>query len=171
MCFVHIPPGDFSRKEQLCKLLQEDADFEAPSSSAAGVEMDDEVRETGVESALEKYKWKSVGSQFVPGYGPTSAGDDMWRAFFDDNFLSTQSEPNRAARALLGHKSLGSFVVSCVDRKTGEARPISRKEVADLILRRQQGGDGERIQKEHETQKANMEAFSKLGGQSVNLEG
>ena len=29
-CFIHVPPGDYTRKEQLCQLLEEDPDFEAP---------------------------------------------------------------------------------------------------------------------------------------------
>jgi len=95
----------------------------------------------------------------------------LWRLYFDDNFLTTQKEPNRAARALLGYKSMGSFVVSCLNRSTGVERPISRKEVADLIMKRQHGGDAERISREHENQRAQMEAFSKLGGQTVDLEG
>jgi hypothetical protein len=28
-CFIHVPPGDFTRKEQLCEMLEEDPDFEA----------------------------------------------------------------------------------------------------------------------------------------------
>ncbi|CAJ1426273.1 unnamed protein product, partial [Effrenium voratum] len=170
-CFIHVPCGDFSRKEQLCKMLQEDPDFEAPSSSAAGILADDAEPEPGVERALKKYKWASVTSSFIPGYGPSNGGDDMWRLFFDDNFLTTQSEPNRAARALLGYRALGSFVVSCVNRKTGQDRPISRKEVADLIMRRLQGGDAERITRENEDQRARMETFSQLGGETIELKG
>ncbi|CAK9006932.1 NADP-dependent glyceraldehyde-3-phosphate dehydrogenase [Durusdinium trenchii] len=170
-CFIHVPPGDFTKKEQLCKLLEEDPDFEAPSSTAAGIVTEDAEPEPGVSRALKKYKWQSVTSSFIPGYAPGGGSDDLWRLFFDDNFLTTQTEPNRAARALLGYKSLGSFVVSCVSRTTGVERPISRKEVADLIMRRQHGGDAERISREHEDQKARMDAFSKLGGQTVELSG
>eukprot|EP00931_Biecheleriopsis_adriatica_P054244 TRINITY_DN31904_c0_g1_i2.p1 TRINITY_DN31904_c0_g1~~TRINITY_DN31904_c0_g1_i2.p1 ORF type:complete len:134 (-),score=32.64 TRINITY_DN31904_c0_g1_i2:112-513(-) len=133
--------------------------------------MSDGQTEPGVERAIKKYKWSSVASQFLPGYGPGSPGDDMWRIFYDDTFLTTQSEPNKAARALLGYKSLGSFVVSCVDRSTGKDRPISRKEVADLIMKRQQGADAERIGREHAVQKDRMDTFSKFGGETVELNG
>mmetsp|Transcript_70254 Transcript_70254/g.124090 ORF Transcript_70254/g.124090 Transcript_70254/m.124090 type:complete len:204 (+) Transcript_70254:29-640(+) len=168
--FIHVPPGAFSNKEQICKLLEEDMDFEAPSSAAAGI-MDEGIVEPGVARAIDKYKWSSVGSQFLPGYGPSAPGTDMWRIFFDDNFLTTQKEPNKAARALIGHKSLGSFVVSCVDRNTKEDRAISLKEVADLIIRRQQGGDAERIGREHGDQRAQMDSLSSLGVETVELDG
>eukprot|EP00435_Cladocopium_sp_Y103_P012173 s3038_g3.t1 len=101
-CFIHVPPGDFTRKEQLCQMLEEDPDFEAPSSTAAGIVSDGEQPEPGVLRALEKYKWSSVTSSFIPGYNPGGGSDDLWRLFFDDNFLTSQKEPNRAARALLG---------------------------------------------------------------------
>lgn len=169
--FIHVPPGDYTKKEDLCQLLEEDPDFEAPSSTAAGILSDDVEPEPGVARALKKYKWSSVTSSFIPGYAPGGTSDDLWRLYFDDNFLTTQKEPNRAARALLGYKSMGSFVVSCLNRSTGVERPISRKEVADLIMKRQHGGDAERISREHENQRAQMEAFSKLGGQTVDLEG
>eukprot|EP00933_Yihiella_yeosuensis_P067045 TRINITY_DN71650_c0_g1_i1.p1 TRINITY_DN71650_c0_g1~~TRINITY_DN71650_c0_g1_i1.p1 ORF type:complete len:203 (+),score=49.46 TRINITY_DN71650_c0_g1_i1:59-667(+) len=166
--FIHVPPGDFLKKEDLCKLLEEDLDFEAPSSAAAGI-MDGGVTEPQVDRALKKYKWASVASQFLPGYGPNSKGDDCWRIFYDDTFLTTQTEPNRAARALLGYQSLGSFVVSCLDKRAGEDRLISRKEVADLVMNRQRGSDGERIHYEHESQKARSEEFSKLGAETIEL--
>lgn len=169
--YIHLPPKDFSTKAQCCAILEEDDDFEAPSSAAAGVLDEGAAPEAGVGRALKQYGWSSIGSQFVPGYGSTSGGDDLWRVFFDDNFLSTQRQPNRGARALIGHKSLGSFVIACMNRSTGEDRPISRKEVADLILRRQQGGDAERINLEHEQQKANMKLFEDIGAETVNLGG
>ena len=40
-------------------------------------------------------------------------------------------------------------------------------QVADLVMKRQQGGDAERISREHEDQRARMEAFSKLGALDV----
>ncbi|CAE8609081.1 unnamed protein product [Polarella glacialis] len=166
--YIHVPPGDFRDKTQLCQLLEEDPHFEAPSSAAAGINLGDGA-EAGVDRAVKKYKWTSVSSQFLPGYGNSTQGDDIWRIFYDDMFLTSQTEPNRAARALLGYQSLGSFVVSCLDRKTGEDRLISRKEVADLVMKRQRGGDAERITVEHEQQKATMDSFSQLGGQRVEL--
>eukprot|EP00913_Durusdinium_trenchii_P015942 g14981.t1 len=155
-CFIHVPPGDFTKKEQLCKLLEEDPDFEAPSSTAAGIVTEDAEPEPGVSRALKKYKWQSVTSSFIPGYAPGGGSDDLWRLFFDDNFLTTQTEPNRAARALLGYKSLGSFVVSCAHQPEGGGRPHHASATW-------------RISREHEDQKARMDAFSKLGGQTVEL--
>mmetsp|Transcript_46146 Transcript_46146/g.103773 ORF Transcript_46146/g.103773 Transcript_46146/m.103773 type:complete len:207 (-) Transcript_46146:100-720(-) len=167
--YVHVPPREFTRKEALCKLLEEDEEFEAPASAAAGIVMEGAEPEPGVARAFKKYGWTSIGSQFLPGYGVGSKGDDLWRIFFDDTFLTSQTKPNPGARALLGYASLGSFVVACLDRKTGEDRPISRKEVADLITRRQQGLDGERINLEQEDQKSRMEMFDKLGAERVEL--
>mmetsp|Transcript_38137 Transcript_38137/g.95696 ORF Transcript_38137/g.95696 Transcript_38137/m.95696 type:complete len:209 (+) Transcript_38137:78-704(+) len=168
--YIHIPPRDFTRKPQLCKLLEEDASFEPPSSAAAGVCTESgEEPEPAVARVLKKYGWSSVGSQFIPGYGAGSQGDDLWRVYFDDNFLSTQKTPNAGARALLGFESRGSFVVACLDRKSGENRPISRKEVADLIMRRQQGGDAEKINMEMEAQRERMKAFESLGAETVEL--
>mmetsp|Transcript_15248 Transcript_15248/g.48067 ORF Transcript_15248/g.48067 Transcript_15248/m.48067 type:complete len:208 (+) Transcript_15248:81-704(+) len=169
--YVHVPPRDFSQKRALCQLLEEDEDFEPPGSAAAGVLADGGEPEPGVARALKKYGWSSIGSQLLPGYGSGSRGDDLWRVFFDDNFLTTQSAPNPGARALLGYRSLGSFVVACLDRKAGADRPISRKEVADLICRRQQGGDAERINLEHEGQKQSMSMFEQLGAQKIELKG
>eukprot|EP00927_Polykrikos_kofoidii_P007279 TRINITY_DN12980_c0_g1_i1.p1 TRINITY_DN12980_c0_g1~~TRINITY_DN12980_c0_g1_i1.p1 ORF type:complete len:281 (-),score=41.91 TRINITY_DN12980_c0_g1_i1:76-918(-) len=169
--YIHIPPKDFSRKPQLCRLLEEAPDFEQPTSQAAGVLLEEPGAsvEPGVARALEKYGWTSIGSQLLPGYGAASQGDDLWRIFFDDNFLTTQKQPNPGARALLGYASLGSFVVACLDRKAGEDRLISRKEVADLIMRRQQGGDAERIALESERQKESMKVFDELGAQKIEL--
>mmetsp|Transcript_105752 Transcript_105752/g.296099 ORF Transcript_105752/g.296099 Transcript_105752/m.296099 type:complete len:209 (-) Transcript_105752:75-701(-) len=168
--YIHVPPRDFSQKAQLCKLLEEEDAFEAPSSAAAGVCVEDgEKPPSEVARALKKYGWSSIGSQFIPGYGASSNSDDLWRVFFDDNFLCTQKEKNPGARALLGHQSLGSFVVSCMERSTGQDRPISRKEVADLIMRRQQGLDAERINLEAEKQTERMALFDQLGAQRVDL--
>jgi len=168
--YIHIPPKDFTKKERLCELLEEDALFESPSSAAAGVcAVDGDQPPPEVVRSLEKYGWGSIGSQFLPGYGASSQGDDLWRIFFDDNFLSTQKKENPGARALLGFASLGSFVVACMNRKTGEDRPISRKEVADLIIRRQTGGDAEKIQLETESQKERMAMFEQLGAKQVEL--
>merc|ERR1711924_548390 len=123
--YIHIPAKDFSTKEQLCKILEDVPEFEPPSSSAAGVaSIDGDELEPGVESALKRYGWSSIGSQNVPGYGAASQGDDIWRVFFDDNFLSSQKQRNPGARGLLGVASLGSFIISCLDRKTGTCRPI-----------------------------------------------
>mmetsp|Transcript_45360 Transcript_45360/g.117413 ORF Transcript_45360/g.117413 Transcript_45360/m.117413 type:complete len:207 (-) Transcript_45360:46-666(-) len=169
--YIHIPPKEFSRKPELCALLEEDPDFEAPSSAEAGVFLDGKESEPGVARSLKKYGWTSVSSQLVPGYGGNTQGNDHWRIFFDDMFLTTQKVPNRGARALLGYQSLGSFVVACLDAKTGEDRLISRKEVADLITKRQQGGDGERISREHERQKESMKTFEQFGGTRVDLAG
>jgi len=168
--YIHIPPKDFTRKPQLCRLLEEVADFEPPSSQAAGVALEEAPEvEPGVARAIKSFGWTSIGSQLIPGYGAGNEGDDLWRVFFDDNFLTTQKLPNPGARALLGYQSLGSFVVACMDRSRGEDRPISRKEVADLIMRRQQGGDGERIAVERERQEANMKLFDSIGAQKVDL--
>ncbi|CAK0842904.1 unnamed protein product [Prorocentrum cordatum] len=54
---------------------------------------------------------------------------------------------------------------------TGRDRPISRKEVADLIMRRQQGGDAEKINLEHEKNRESMKLFEKLGAETVELKG
>jgi len=168
--YIHIPPCDFTNeKEALCKLLEEDDEFEAPGSASAGIPTEDSETPAGVQRALTKYGWKSIGSQFIPGYGVGSSGDDLWRIFFDDCFLTTQKDANPGARALLGNASLGSFVVACLNRKAGSDRPISRKEVADLIMRRQQGADAERINLEHEEQKKRMQMFEELGAQTVDL--
>mmetsp|Transcript_89830 Transcript_89830/g.262573 ORF Transcript_89830/g.262573 Transcript_89830/m.262573 type:complete len:207 (-) Transcript_89830:41-661(-) len=167
--YIHVPPREFSRKDALCKLLEEDEEFEAPGSAAAGIVTEGVETEPGVARALKKYGWTSIGSQFLPGYGTSSQGDDLWRIFFDDTFLTSQTKPNPGARALLGHNSLGSFVVACLDRKTGQDRPISCKEVADLIARRQQGGDAERINLENEQQRKRMDVFSQLGAETVDL--
>mmetsp|Transcript_24544 Transcript_24544/g.54643 ORF Transcript_24544/g.54643 Transcript_24544/m.54643 type:complete len:206 (-) Transcript_24544:112-729(-) len=167
--YIHIPPVEFTTKPQLCKLLEEDPNFAPPSSAAAGIVIEGEELETGTKYATSKYGWSSVGSQLIPGYGAGSKGSDHWRIFFDDNFLSTQKVPNRGARALLGHNSLGSFVVACLNRDTGEDRPISRKEVADLIISRQQGNDAERIALERERHEASMKTFEAIGAERVDL--
>merc|ERR1711977_465871 len=166
-----IPPKDFTTKPQLCKLLEDEPEYEPPSSNAAGVLVGDDVGEVepGVAVAAKKYNWSSIGSQFIPGYGANSEGDDLWRVWFDDNFLSSQTVSNPGARALLGNPCLGSFVVACLDRKTGKDRPISRKEVADLVMRRQQGLDGERIAREREAHQESMKVFEKMGAQTVDL--
>mmetsp|Transcript_150757 Transcript_150757/g.420240 ORF Transcript_150757/g.420240 Transcript_150757/m.420240 type:complete len:207 (+) Transcript_150757:60-680(+) len=167
--YIHVPPRDFSQKEALCRLLEEDEEFEAPGSAAAGIVTEGVEPEPGVARALKKYGWTSVGSQLLPGYGTGSLGDDLWRVFFDDMFLTTQKQPNPGARALLGYQSLGSFVVACMDRQTGRDRPISRKEVADLIMRRQEGKDAERINLEQEQQKQRMAMFEQLGAEKIEL--
>eukprot|EP00747_Dinoflagellata_sp_TGD_P167324 gnl/TRDRNA2_/TRDRNA2_191497_c0_seq1.p1 gnl/TRDRNA2_/TRDRNA2_191497_c0~~gnl/TRDRNA2_/TRDRNA2_191497_c0_seq1.p1 ORF type:complete len:198 (+),score=48.22 gnl/TRDRNA2_/TRDRNA2_191497_c0_seq1:74-667(+) len=161
--YIHIPPGDFTQKRQLCKLLEEHDDFKVPESGA--------IEGEEVDRARARYGWQSVGSQFIPGYGLNSVGDDCWRVFFDDNFLTTQKTSNVAARALLGFPSLGSFVVACLNRKTGSDRPISRKEVADLIIRRQEGYDAERIRAETRQGKESMEAMEKMGVNRIDLSG
>jgi len=168
-CYIHIPPKEFTQKTQLCKLLEEDPQFEAPSSAAAGVVEDGDDEEPNVSRAKKKYGWGSIGSQMIPGYGSTCKGEDHWRVFFDDCFLTTQKTPNPGARALLGYASLGSFVVACLDGRTGKDRPISRKEVADLILKRQKGEDAERINVEHEARSKSMKEFEKLGAQCLDL--
>eukprot|EP00929_Paragymnodinium_shiwhaense_P021596 TRINITY_DN14049_c0_g1_i1.p1 TRINITY_DN14049_c0_g1~~TRINITY_DN14049_c0_g1_i1.p1 ORF type:complete len:209 (-),score=43.36 TRINITY_DN14049_c0_g1_i1:479-1105(-) len=169
--YIHIPPKEFTRKPQLCQLLEEEPEYAPPSSQSAGVLVGEDVGEVepGVAEASKKFKWSSIGSQFIPGYGANSEGDDLWRVWFDDNFLSTQKVANPAARALLGNPCLGSFVVACLDRKTGKDRPISRKEVADLIMRRQQGLDGERIAREREAHEEGMKVFDQIGAERVNL--
>jgi len=168
--YIHIPARDFpNEKEALCKLLEEDDEFEPPSSGAAGIPTDDSETPAGLQRALTKYGWKSIGSQFIPGYGVNSNGDDLWRVFFDDCFLTTQTVANPGARALLGNASLGSFVVACFDRKSGSDKLISKKEVADLIMRRQQGADGERIDLEQKEQAKRMQMFEELGAQTVDL--
>eukprot|EP00928_Gymnodinium_smaydae_P082980 TRINITY_DN66246_c0_g1_i1.p2 TRINITY_DN66246_c0_g1~~TRINITY_DN66246_c0_g1_i1.p2 ORF type:complete len:207 (+),score=58.26 TRINITY_DN66246_c0_g1_i1:92-712(+) len=169
--YLHLPPREFTRKPQLCRLLEEAVGFEPPSSQAAGVAAvaGEEVIEPAVRQAMQRYGWSSIGSQLIPGFGSGCEGDDLWRVFFDDNFLTTQKVPNPGARALLGYASLGSFVVACLDRKTGKDRPISRKEVADLIIRRQQGGDAERIQQERERSEANMKLLEGVGAETVEL--
>mmetsp|Transcript_58976 Transcript_58976/g.140814 ORF Transcript_58976/g.140814 Transcript_58976/m.140814 type:complete len:208 (+) Transcript_58976:70-693(+) len=170
-CYIHVPPKDFSNKEQLCKILEDAVDFAPPSSSAAGIMEEDSEPEAGVVAACKNYGWTSIGSQSLPGYGAAAQGKDAWRVYFDDNFLTTQSKPNRGARALIGHQSLGSFVVACYDRDSGKDRPISRKEVADLIINRQQGKDAEKINLEHEKQQESQELFKKLGVDTINLKG
>eukprot|EP00932_Pfiesteria_piscicida_P000029 SRR837773.10024.p1 GENE.SRR837773.10024~~SRR837773.10024.p1 ORF type:complete len:116 (-),score=35.36 SRR837773.10024:21-317(-) len=93
----------------------------------------------------------------------------MWRVFFDDNFLSTQKASNPGARALLGSASLGSMVVACLDRRTGQDRPISRFEVASLIMKRQMGDDAGKIAYEGEQSKERMAQLGQLGVQTVDL--
>mmetsp|Transcript_60022 Transcript_60022/g.134941 ORF Transcript_60022/g.134941 Transcript_60022/m.134941 type:complete len:207 (-) Transcript_60022:11-631(-) len=170
-CYVHIPPQSFSTKEQLCKLLEELPEFSPPSSSAAGILEEGTAPEAGVEAACKKFGWTSIGSQALPGYGAAYKGRDLWRVYFDDLFCTTQTKPNPGARALIGHQSLGSFVLACMDRETTKDRPISRKEVADLIMNRQQGKDAEKISLEHETQQENQEMYKKLGLDTINLGG
>merc|ERR1719240_2607411 len=157
---VHIPPKSFSTKEQLCQLFEEDECFEGTGEQTP---------------SCQRYGWEGgVGSQFVPGYGLSSKGggvdsNDHWRVYFDDMFLTTQKEPNPGARALLGTASLGSFVVACVDGKSGLERPISKKEVADLIMRRQEGLDAERIDLESQQQRKGMELYEKMGVETIEM--
>merc|ERR1719387_2170079 len=84
-------------------------------------------------------------------------------------FLTTQSQANPGARALLGTPSLGSFVVACLNSENGLERPISKKEVADLIIRRQEGLDAERIDLESEQQEKGMEIYQKLGVETIDM--
>lgn len=165
--YIHIPAKEFSHKVDICRMLEEARDFEAVGAAVGNFDKPDPE----VANVCRKYGWADVGSQFVSGYAVDSGTEDCWRLFFDDNFLTTQKQPNPAARALLGCTSLGSFVVTCVDAKTRSNRLISRKEVADLIIRRGQGLDRDKILLEHERQRGILDQLSKSGVETVNLKG
>eukprot|EP00397_Hematodinium_sp_SG-2012_P060907 GEMP01079919.1.p2 GENE.GEMP01079919.1~~GEMP01079919.1.p2 ORF type:complete len:123 (+),score=24.07 GEMP01079919.1:388-756(+) len=118
----------------------------------------------------DRFSWKCPGSGYIPGYNfSNSQHTDMWRLHYDDLFLTSQDTPNPGARALLGTKSLGSMVVCCqVKYKNGE-RNISRKEVADLIMMRQEGKDREKIHLEQEAHSERMEEMKKLGMNPIQM--
>jgi len=147
---IHIPPVDFVQKEKLCELLEELPEFDP-------------------EKAKETYDWSSVGGCYIPGYNGTDPNiKDMWRLHYDDSFVYSQTVHNPGARALLGTRAFGHFVVTCSRAGQGD-RKISRKEVADLIMNRQNGKDAEKITREREEHAVQMEKLDSMGIKQVNL--
>lgn len=129
----------------------------------------EELQEYDPEKTKELYDWSSVGSCYIPGYNGTDPNiKDMWRLHYDDSFLHTQSVHNPGARALLGTRAFGHFVVTCGQLGQGD-RKISRKEVADLIMNRQNGKDAEKITRERDEHTAQMEKLNTMGIKQVNM--
>ncbi|CAD7960921.1 unnamed protein product [Amoebophrya sp. A25] len=105
----------------------------------------------------------AVGSTYLPGYNLASKETKLWKAWYDDCFLQNQTAENPAARSLIGSAALGVFVVACLDRKTGQPIDISIKDVADLVYKRGEGKDAEKIEMEIMQQREQQKKLEAMG--------
>lgn len=110
--YIHVPAkffldpaGDGSReggtggiggkegKKKLCAVLEELPDFVDPSSkrgftveefAAARKEGGPGPHTTAKTELMERFQWKHVGSQFIPGYNPSSTDEKLlWRVWYN----------------------------------------------------------------------------------------
>eukprot|EP00746_Dinoflagellata_sp_MGD_P053825 gnl/MRDRNA2_/MRDRNA2_236186_c0_seq1.p1 gnl/MRDRNA2_/MRDRNA2_236186_c0~~gnl/MRDRNA2_/MRDRNA2_236186_c0_seq1.p1 ORF type:complete len:234 (-),score=36.52 gnl/MRDRNA2_/MRDRNA2_236186_c0_seq1:164-826(-) len=149
--FLAIPPQAFmpGGKQKLMGLVgtlpnitsrvQEDVEslFESYTSQTTSVAN----QTVAAKKICEMFSWQRVGSEVVPAL----PDGDRWCVFYDSSAQSMSAEENPAGRALILEKARGWFVIGCISQKTNSYLPISRKQVADIIIRRINGDDSARI--------------------------
>eukprot|EP00392_Amoebophrya_sp_AT5.2_P017727 g18134.t1 len=117
----------------------------------------------------DRFQSGTIGSTFLPGYNLNSKSQKLWKVYYDDCFLQIEDySPNPAARALIGTRATGWFVVCCYERVTRDSAEtklgkFSKKDVADLIYARGEGKDAGKIELEIAQSKAQQENLEGLG--------
>lgn len=114
--------------------------------------------------------WSYAGTSVLPGYATQI--DNQWRVWYDDNFMMNDKlKENPSARALLGTASKGAFVVGCYDGNKREYKKLSKRQVADLIYKRSEGGDADMITQERAQQAEVQKKLEAMGVETQKLNG